>query len=106
MNYSTDFTFYCKLNKEPGTTNISDIDKCIQNMFNLPSYYQCIDNIKFSTKNNCAFVKVLKFIEYELQKKNYYERIYHDNHDTKISVYPYIKLNKYRSPNGKLYYIF
>lgn len=104
MSYSTDFTFYCKLYREPGTTKIQDINKCIQNMFNLPSYYQCIDNIKFSTKNNCAFVKVIREIEEKIEKRDPYTELYRDSNNTNIIIYPYYsinQLNEYKSPNKK-----
>lgn len=104
MNYPTDFTFYCKLKKEPGTTNKDDIIRCIQNMFNLSKDYNCIDNIKFNVRLNCAFVKVSKEIEETIEKKNLNTILYTDN-DTNIIVYPYYTINEIKertSPNKKL----
>lgn len=104
MSYPFDYTFYCKLYKEPGTTRIQDINKCIQNMFNLPSYYECINNIKFNTRINCAFVKVIKDIEDKIEKKKPFTELYRDIDDTNIIIYPYYsinELNEYKSPNKK-----
>ena len=102
MENSIDFTFYCKLNKEPGTTTFTELNRCIQNMFNLPRYYNCIDNIKFNTRLNCAFIKVIKVIEDKIDKKEPYCELYRDIDDTNIITYPYYSvhnLKNYKAPN-------